>query len=150
MHFRIYDLAAGCVWSIPPIDTVPVKLRGQKLVVRAIDNDGGVFEVASVDGVRLSDLATQFLADRKVSRLNIHLAADDFMPGEWYVTTTSKRCSIAPLGHSIEVSVDRAEPRSDRTTEGRNEDIRLFADGGAANRQPRWRTFLASEGVPPQ
>src|ERR1700735_837919 len=50
MHFRVYDLAADrCVWSIPPIDTVPVKLRGQKLVVRAIDNDGGVFEVASVD-----------------------------------------------------------------------------------------------------
>src|ERR1700723_203670 len=50
MHFRIYDLAADrCVWSIPPIDTVPVKLGGQKLVVRAIDNDGGVFEVASVD-----------------------------------------------------------------------------------------------------
>ena len=82
MHFRIYDLAADrCVWSIPPIDTVPVKLRGQKLVVRAIDNDGGVFEVASVDGVRLADLATQFLADRKVSRLNIHLAADDSYAG---------------------------------------------------------------------
>ena len=31
MHFRIYDLAADrCVWSIPAIDTVPVKLRGQK------------------------------------------------------------------------------------------------------------------------
>jgi hypothetical protein len=29
MHFRIYDLAADrCVWSIPPIDTVPV-LRAQ-------------------------------------------------------------------------------------------------------------------------
>ena len=69
------------------------------------------------------------------------------MPGEWYVTTTSKRGSIAPLGHSIEVSVDQAEPRSDRTTEGRNEDICLVADGGAANRQPRWRTFLVSEGM---
>src|ERR1700722_16909700 len=78
MHFRIYDLAADrCVWSIPPIDTVPVKLRAQKLVVRAIDNDGGVFEVVPVDGVRLADLATQFLADRRVNRLNIHLAADD-------------------------------------------------------------------------
>ena len=82
MHFRIYDLATDrCVWSIPPIDTVPVKLCAQKLVVRAIDNDGGVFEVASVDGVRLADLATQFLADRKVSRLNIHLAADDSYAG---------------------------------------------------------------------
>jgi hypothetical protein len=82
MHFRIYDLAADrCVWSIPAIDTVPVMLRGQKLVVRAIDNDGGVFEVASVDGVRLADLATQFLADRRVNRLNIHLAADDSYAG---------------------------------------------------------------------
>jgi hypothetical protein len=47
MHFRIYDLAADrCVWSIPPIDTVPVKLLAQKLVVRAIDNDGGIVEVS--------------------------------------------------------------------------------------------------------
>jgi hypothetical protein len=82
MHFRIYDLAADrCVWSIPPIDTVPLKLRVQKLVVRAIDNDGGVFEVAPVDGVGLAALATQFLADRRVARLNIHLATDDSYAG---------------------------------------------------------------------
>ena len=61
MHFRIYDLAADrCVWSIPPIDTVPVKLRAQKLVVGAIDSDGGVFEVVPVDGVRLADLPHNF------------------------------------------------------------------------------------------
>jgi hypothetical protein len=82
MHFRIYDLAADrCVWSVPPIDTVPLKLRVQKLVVRAIGNDGGVFEVAPVDGVRLADLATRFLADRRVARLNIHLATDDSYAG---------------------------------------------------------------------
>jgi hypothetical protein len=82
MHFRIYDLAADrCVWSIPPIDTVPVKLRAQKLVVRAVDNDGGVFEVVPVDGVRLADLATQFLADRRVNCLYLHLAADDSYAG---------------------------------------------------------------------
>src|SRR6266481_1269131 len=76
MPSRIYDLAADrCVWSIPPIDTVPLKLHAQKLVVRAIDNDGGVFEVVPVESVRLADLATQFLADRRVARLNIHLAA---------------------------------------------------------------------------
>jgi hypothetical protein len=81
-HFRIYDLAADrCVWSIPPIDTVPVKLRAQKLVVRAIHSDGGVFEVVPVDGVSLVDLATQFLADRRVNHLNIHLAADDSYAG---------------------------------------------------------------------
>jgi hypothetical protein len=28
MHFRVFDLGAErCVWSIPPIDTVPWKLR---------------------------------------------------------------------------------------------------------------------------
>jgi hypothetical protein len=82
MHFRIYDLAADrCVWSIPPIDTVPVKLTAQKLVVRAIDNNGGVFEVMPVDGERLADIATNFLDDRRVNRLNIHLAADDSYAG---------------------------------------------------------------------
>jgi hypothetical protein len=82
MHFRIYDLAADrCVWSIPPIDTVPLKLRAQKLVVRAIDNDDVVFEAEPVDGVRLAYLAAQFLADRRVARLNIHLAADDSYAG---------------------------------------------------------------------
>jgi hypothetical protein len=31
MHFRVFDLAAErCVWSIPPIDTVPWKLRTEK------------------------------------------------------------------------------------------------------------------------
>ena len=60
---------------------MPLKLHAQKLVVRAIDNDGGVFEVVPVEGVRLADLATQFLADRRVARLNIHLAADDSYAG---------------------------------------------------------------------
>jgi hypothetical protein len=82
MHFRIYDLAADrCVWSIPPIDTVPIKLHAQKLVVRVIDNDGGVFEVLPVEGARLAGLATQFLADRRVNRLNVHLEADDSYAG---------------------------------------------------------------------
>jgi hypothetical protein len=82
MHFRVYDLSAErCVWSIPPIDTVPVKLHGEKLLVRSIDNDGGVFEVASIDGGKLADLATQRLVDRRVARLNIHLAADDSYAG---------------------------------------------------------------------
>jgi hypothetical protein len=82
MHFRVYDLAADrCVWSIPPIDTVPYKLRGLKLVVRAIDHNGGVHGVEPVDGVGLTDLAAQFLADRRVSRLNIYLAGDDSYAG---------------------------------------------------------------------
>ena len=82
MHFRVYDLAADqCVWSIPPIDTVPMKLRVQKLVVRATNNDGGVVEVALIDGDELTDLAPRFLADPRVVRLKIHLAADDFYAG---------------------------------------------------------------------
>jgi hypothetical protein len=82
MHFRVYDLSAErCVWSIPPIDTVPVRLRGEKLLVRSVDNEGGVFEVTSVDGEKLADIATQQLADRRATRLSIHLATDDSYAG---------------------------------------------------------------------
>jgi hypothetical protein len=82
MHFRVLDLAAErSVWSIPPIDTVPWKLRTKKLVVRSVDNDGDVLEIAPVDGRKLEDLVTQLLADRRVARLNIHLAADDSYAG---------------------------------------------------------------------
>jgi hypothetical protein len=82
MHFRVFDLAAErCVWSIPPIDTVPLKLRAQKLVVRSIGNDGEVFEVLPIDGLKLEELATQLLTDRRVARLNIHFAADDSYAG---------------------------------------------------------------------
>jgi hypothetical protein len=82
MHFRVYDLSAErCVWSVPPIDTVPVKLRGEKLLVRSVDNEGGVFEVMSVDGGKLEDIAPQQLADRRVARLSLHLATDDSYAG---------------------------------------------------------------------
>jgi hypothetical protein len=82
MHFRVFDLAAErCVWSIPPIDTVPLKLRAQKLVVRSIGNDGEVFEVLPIDGLKLEELATQLLTDRRVARLNVHLAVDDSYAG---------------------------------------------------------------------
>jgi hypothetical protein len=82
MHFRVYDLSAErCVWSVPPIDTVPVKLSREKLLVRSIDNEGGVFEVASVDGATLADTARQQLANRRVARLGIHLATDDSYAG---------------------------------------------------------------------
>jgi hypothetical protein len=82
MHFRVFDLAAErCVWSIPPIDAVPLKLRVQKLVVRSIGNDGEIFEVLPIDGLKLEELATQLLTDRRVARLNVHLAADDSYAG---------------------------------------------------------------------
>jgi hypothetical protein len=82
MHFRVLDLAAErCIWSAPPIDTVPLKLRTQKLVLRSIDNDGKVVDVVPADGCKLENLATQLLADRRVARLTIHLAADDSYAG---------------------------------------------------------------------
>jgi hypothetical protein len=82
MHVRVYDLAADrCVWSIPPIDTVPLKLRTEKLLVRSIDHDGRVSEIVPVDGLKLADVSTQLLADRRVARLNIHLVADDSYAG---------------------------------------------------------------------
>ena len=92
MHIRVLDLAAErCVWSIPPIDTVPFKLRTQKLVVRCVDNDGEVVDVVPVDGLKLQDLAPQLLADRRVARLNIHLAL------EGPVHPTNKSYHSSPL-----------------------------------------------------
>ena len=65
MHSRVFDLAAErSVWSIPLIDTVPFKLRIQKLLVRSIDNDGEAFEVVPTDGGELQDIVTRLLADR--------------------------------------------------------------------------------------
>jgi hypothetical protein len=82
MHFRVFDLAAErSVWSVPPIDTVPWKLRTERRLVRSIDNDGETFEVVPVDGLKLEDLVTQLLADRRVARLHIHLATDDSYAG---------------------------------------------------------------------
>jgi hypothetical protein len=82
MHFRIFDLSAErSVWSVPPIDTVPFKLRIQKLVVRSIDSDGEAFEVVPLDGGKLQDAVTLLLADRRAVRLNIHLAKDDSYAG---------------------------------------------------------------------
>ena len=82
MRFRVFDLPAErSVWSVPAIDTVPFKLRIQKLVVRSIDSDGEAFEVVPVDGGELQDVVMQLLADRRAVRLNIHLATDDSYPG---------------------------------------------------------------------
>jgi hypothetical protein len=109
MHFRIYDLAADrCAWSIPPIDTVPVKLSAQKLVVRAIDNDGGVFEVEPIDGLRLADLAAQFLAHCRVSRLDIHFAADDSYAGRVVRHDNQHELFDQTSGHLIAGSIDLA------------------------------------------
>lgn len=55
------------------IDTAPWKLGTEKLVVRSIEDERKVFEVVPTDGLKLEDLVTQLLADRRVARLNIHL-----------------------------------------------------------------------------
>jgi hypothetical protein len=82
MHFRVFDLAAErCVWSVPPIDRVPWKLRMERLVVRCIDNDGKVFEIESADGLKLESLITQLLDNPQAARLKIHLATDDSYAG---------------------------------------------------------------------
>jgi len=82
MYFRVLDTAAErCVWSVPPIDTVPWKLRTRELVVRSIDSDGAVFKVATTEGPRLEDLVRQLLVDQRAARLDIHLAMDDSYAG---------------------------------------------------------------------
>jgi hypothetical protein len=82
MHFRVLDLSAErCVWSIPPIGKVPMKLRLARLVVRCIDVAGNVLEVESVDGVKLEGLITRFFDNAGAARLNIHLAADESYAG---------------------------------------------------------------------
>lgn len=82
MHFRILDLAAErCVWSIPPIDTVPLKLRAETLLVRSIDNAGAVLSVVPIDGQKLADLVAQLLTDRRAAGVKIYLATDDSYAG---------------------------------------------------------------------
>ena len=50
MQFRVHDLAAErSVWSVSPIDMVPLKLRGEKLMVRAFDAG---FTVIAIPGGR--------------------------------------------------------------------------------------------------
>jgi hypothetical protein len=78
MHFRIRDLAAErCVWSVPPIDTVPVKLRCQMLDVRAFDVHDKMVGQALSKGGKLADVITQLFADGHVRYLHVHLATDD-------------------------------------------------------------------------
>ncbi len=54
VHFRVLDLAAErCIWSVPPIDMVPLKLRGEELVVRSFDGNANLLEMEPVDGMKL-------------------------------------------------------------------------------------------------
>jgi hypothetical protein len=82
MHFRVLDLAAErCVWSVPPIDMVPLKLRWEKLVVRSFDVNADLLEVEPIDGMELESVIERLFADQRAARLRIHLASDDSYAG---------------------------------------------------------------------
>jgi hypothetical protein len=82
MHFRVLDLAAErCVWSVPPIDMVPLKLRWEKLVVRSFDVDANLLKVEPIDGIQFESVIARLFADRRTARLRIHLATDESYAG---------------------------------------------------------------------
>jgi hypothetical protein len=82
MRFRVHDLAAErSVWSVPPTDMVPLKLRGEKLMVRAFDADANLLEVEPVDGMKLESVTQRLLTNRQTARLHIHLVACDSYAG---------------------------------------------------------------------
>jgi hypothetical protein len=82
MHFRVLDLAAErSVWSVPPIDLVPLKLRGEKLVVRSFDGNANLLEMEPIDGMNLERAIERLFADRRSAGLRIHLATDDSYAG---------------------------------------------------------------------
>jgi hypothetical protein len=78
VHFRVRDVSADrCVWSVPPIDTVPIKLRCRMLAVRALDANGSVAGEKLVDGKNLATAILSLFAEPRVSYLHIHYATDD-------------------------------------------------------------------------
>jgi hypothetical protein len=82
MHFRVLDLAAErSVWSVPPVDMVPLKLRGEKLVVRSFDGNANLLEMEPTDGIKLEYAIERLFADQRAARLRIHLATDDSYAG---------------------------------------------------------------------
>ena len=82
MHFRVLDLAAErSVWSVPPFDMVPLKLRAEKLMVRSIDANANLLGMEPVDGMNLERAIERLFADRRAARLRIHLAIDDSYAG---------------------------------------------------------------------
>ena len=78
MHFRIRDLAADrCVWSFPPIDTVPVKLRCRMLAVRAFNANDLEVGDGLVEGTKLSGAIELLFADLQASYLLVYFATDN-------------------------------------------------------------------------
>jgi hypothetical protein len=82
MHFRVLDLAAErSVWSVPPIDMVPQKLRKVMVAVRAFDTDANLLETELVDGSELESAIERLFADQRATYLHICLATDGSYAG---------------------------------------------------------------------
>ncbi len=77
MHFRIRDVSADrCVWSVPPIDTVPVKLRCRMLALCAFDANDMTVGEELVEGKNLASAITLLFADRHAAYLHVCFATD--------------------------------------------------------------------------
>src|SRR5271156_2339226 len=82
MHFRIRDLAADrCVWSFPPVETVPVKLGCLILAVRAFNANDMTVGEEFVEGKKLASAIELLFADRQASYLLVFFATDDRYAG---------------------------------------------------------------------
>ena len=78
MHFRVRDLAAErCVWSVPPIDTVPVKLRCRMLDVRVFGVHDEMMGRELTEGEKLAEIVPVLFADRRAAYLRVYFATDD-------------------------------------------------------------------------
>ena len=78
MHFRVRDLSAEqCVWSVPPIDTVPVELRCRMLDVRAFDVHDEMVDRELIEGGKLAGVVAQLFADSRAAYLQAYFATDD-------------------------------------------------------------------------
>jgi hypothetical protein len=78
MHFRVRDLSAErCVWSVPPIDAVPVKLRYRMLAVRAFNANDVMVGEALIEGGKLASASALLFADPHAAYLHVHFATDN-------------------------------------------------------------------------
>jgi hypothetical protein len=80
MDFRVFDFAAErCIWSVPPINMVPVKLLSEKLVVRYFDTANCVTEIAVIRGTELKELLMR--RGQQISRITLRHAEDNSYAG---------------------------------------------------------------------
>jgi hypothetical protein len=78
MHFRVRDVSADrCVWSVPPIDTVPLKLRCRMLAVRAFNANHAMVGEELTEGGKLASAVALLFADPHAAYLHVHFATDN-------------------------------------------------------------------------